>query len=197
MSDRNEAFLTPAEVANLLGVSPVTVRAWAARGLFANRLTPGGHRRFARCEVERFALQRGMSRVSTSRLASRRALLVVDDPHCHRLLGDFLAQHGVEILSAVDGFAAGFQFVTLRPDLVFLSASMPGIDSLALCCRIKSDPTTSATRIVVIDSQRSATRRAQLRLAGVECCVETPPDLDLLARQLAFDKIQTVIGDDH
>ena len=56
----NEEFLTPAEVAHLLGVAPVTVRAWASKGLCADRITPGGHRRFARHEVERFARKRGI-----------------------------------------------------------------------------------------------------------------------------------------
>ena len=188
MIEPNEAFLTPAEVANLLGVAPVTVRAWAAKGLVVNRLTPGGHRRFARYEVERFARQRGMLMATPALPAAQRALLVDDDPLSHRVLGDFLAQHGIETLSAEDGFTAGFQLATVRPDLVFLNGSMPGIDSLEICRRIKADAATCATRIVIADHALSASARAALQVAGVECFIALPLDPALLVTQLALVK---------
>lgn len=196
MIDHNETLLTPAEVANLLGVAPVTVRAWAAKGLFAKRLTPGGHRRFVRFEVEHFARQRGMLTVTPSRPAARRALLVDDDPQSHRLLSDFLARYGIETLSALDGFTAGFQLATLRPALVFLNSAMPGIDCLALCSQIKADATTSATRIVIVSGMHSASHRAALEVAGAECFIETPADLALLAAQLALVEVQAAHCED-
>lgn len=197
MMETNEALLKPAEVANLLGVAPVTVRAWAAKGLFANRLTPGGHRRFARYEVERFARERGMLVATPSPSVAQRALLVDDNSLNWRLLADFLAQFGIEILSAVDGFSAGFQLATLRPDLVFLNDSMPGIDSLQVCRQIKADDTMGAVRVVMIGDAPGVTSRAALLAAGVENFFALPLDLASLATQLALVAVQCSLCDEH
>jgi excisionase family DNA binding protein len=197
MIDHNEALLTPAEVANLLGVAPVTIRAWAAKGLFAKRLTPGGHRRFIRYEVERFARQRGMLATVPAQPTPPRALLVDDGPQSHRLLGDFLARYGIETVTALDGFAAGFQLATLQPALVFLNGAMPGIDRLAVCRQIKAEATTSAIRIVILGGEPSDEHRAALKLAGAEYFIETPADLVQLATQLALVEVQGAHDDDH
>jgi MerR family transcriptional regulator, light-induced transcriptional regulator len=42
------------EVAQLAGVGPTAVKRWADQGWLSCLRTPGGHRRFARAEVERF-----------------------------------------------------------------------------------------------------------------------------------------------
>lgn len=44
-------FLTVKEVAELLGVSKITIRRWADRGFLSPLRTPGGHRRFLKDEV--------------------------------------------------------------------------------------------------------------------------------------------------
>ncbi len=44
---------TPRDVADALGVKPVTVRAWAAKGQIPCSITLGGHRRFNLDEVRR------------------------------------------------------------------------------------------------------------------------------------------------
>jgi excisionase family DNA binding protein len=51
-------LLTPGEVAKLLRVDPKTVTRWARAGLIECIKTPGGHRRFPRVAVERFARPR-------------------------------------------------------------------------------------------------------------------------------------------
>ena len=51
----DKPYLTPNEVASLFMVSPITVRQWAQKGLLKAEVTVGGHRRFLRGEVERFA----------------------------------------------------------------------------------------------------------------------------------------------
>jgi excisionase family DNA binding protein len=54
--DSNKAYLTPNEVAELLMVAPVTVRSWAQKGLLVAKVTPGGHRRFLKSDVERYCV---------------------------------------------------------------------------------------------------------------------------------------------
>ncbi len=190
----NEEFLTPAEVAQLLGVAPVTVRAWASKGLCADRITPGGHRRFARHEVERFARERGIPFASGPAPTVPRTLVVDDDPHIQRLLCEFLAERGVETAIAVDGFEAGFQVATFHPNLVLLDVKMPGMDGLEVCRRIKADPATRATRVVFLSGYLSAEGREAMRVAGADLCIEKPLDMALLATQLEFAAKQVMAG---
>ncbi len=184
MVDHNEELLTPAAVANLLGVAPVTVRAWASKGLCANRITPGGHRRFARYEVERFARERGMALASELSSVTPRTLVVDDDPNIQRLLCDFLAERGVATAIAGDGFEAGFQVASFHPNLVLLDLKMPGMDGLEVCRRIKADPATRATRVVFLSGYLTVERHQAMRSAGADLCIEKPLDMALLATQL-------------
>ena len=45
------------EVAQMLGVSPETVRSWADGGQLESYRTPGGQPRFSRAQIERFLEQ--------------------------------------------------------------------------------------------------------------------------------------------
>jgi excisionase family DNA binding protein len=49
------SYLLPSEVAEVLQVSPKTVTRWAKEGKLASRRTLGGHRRYARAEIESLA----------------------------------------------------------------------------------------------------------------------------------------------
>jgi len=51
-------WLTLKQAAHKLGVHPTTLRRWADAGEILVMLTPGGHRRFAMADVERFAEER-------------------------------------------------------------------------------------------------------------------------------------------
>jgi excisionase family DNA binding protein len=46
------SYLLPSEVAEVLQVSPKTVTRWAKEGKLASRRTLGGHRRYARADIE-------------------------------------------------------------------------------------------------------------------------------------------------
>ena len=51
---RDDALLTPAEVAKLFRVDPKTVTRWAKAGKLSSIRTLGGHRRYRADEVKRF-----------------------------------------------------------------------------------------------------------------------------------------------
>ncbi len=72
-----------AEAALLLAVGPSSVKRWADEGVLACVRTAGGHRRFHRAEVERFAGARRDASASVDTLASE--LLAARD--IHRVLG--------------------------------------------------------------------------------------------------------------
>ena len=61
---RNRELLSAGQVAALVDVDIRTVRRWAEAGFLpAATLTPGGHRRWRREDVERFAAEYGLAQV--------------------------------------------------------------------------------------------------------------------------------------
>ena len=52
---RGERWLSLGPASRILGVDPDTLRRWADMGRIGVYLTPGGHRRFAKAEIERLA----------------------------------------------------------------------------------------------------------------------------------------------
>ena len=88
---KNKQYLTPYEVAELLLVSPVTVRQWAAKGMIKALTTPGGHRRFDIAEVRRFAQQRQIN-LRGDASAKIRVLVIDDDPHVCRFVEQMFQQ---------------------------------------------------------------------------------------------------------
>ncbi len=55
MTESTSEWVSLREAADLLGVHPATVRNWADRGDLPSRRTPGGHRRFRRADLMRYA----------------------------------------------------------------------------------------------------------------------------------------------
>ena len=69
--DADVEYLTPGQVARMLHVSPKTVDRWADQGRIGCIVTLGGHRRFARGDVEEVVAAM-TSRGSAGRSTSRR-----------------------------------------------------------------------------------------------------------------------------
>jgi excisionase family DNA binding protein len=57
MSDSE--WMSLQQAAQLLGVHPATVRAWADKGDIVSRRTPGGHRRFRKADLMQYAEMQG------------------------------------------------------------------------------------------------------------------------------------------
>ncbi|ASF48386.1 helix-turn-helix domain-containing protein [Methylovulum psychrotolerans] len=104
----NKIYLTPNEVAELLMVSPVTVRSWAQKGVLVAKVTPGGHRRFLKSDVENFVRDSGVAYVEAKPSVSR-ILIVDNDPLMMTYVYDILNGSGLGFVlaTAQNGFEAG------------------------------------------------------------------------------------------
>jgi CheY-like chemotaxis protein len=71
-------------------------------------------------------------------------LLIVDDkPQNLRLISDFLAEHGFDLMLTRSGAQALDKARMATPDLVLLDVRMPEMDGFEVCRRLKSDPRTA------------------------------------------------------
>jgi excisionase family DNA binding protein len=187
-----KAYLTPAEVAKLLRVAPVTVRMWAQKGMLRAETTPGGHRRYNKQEVHRFAMEYGISLQSPEEENELRILIVDDEPDWRELLSDILqdASDNLIIDVAVSGFETGQKVHVFKPHLILLDMMMPGISGLEICKALKESVETRSIRIIGITGFCSDETRKELIQAGAETCLAKPVDIDLLISAIGLPVAQ-------
>ncbi|OQX12153.1 MAG: hypothetical protein BWK76_18120 [Desulfobulbaceae bacterium A2] len=176
---QDKIYLSPAETARLLLVSPVTLRAWAQKGLLPSETTPGGHRRFLREDVERFLRNRGQP-------PPLRVLIVEDDAMMRDFLVELLRDLSPPPLveTAQDGFEAGLKVQGFAPDVVLLDLMMPGLNGFETCRQIKANLASAATRILAMTGFPSEENVAKILAAGAEICLNKPLDTEQLLRLL-------------
>ncbi len=182
---QSKTYLGPAEVAELFMVSPATVRLWASKGELRAAATPGGHRRFLRKDVERFARKRNLSLNRRDSGATR--VLIVDD---NEALTRYLTRQvrsiapETEVVCVGDGYSAGRQVEIFKPHVVLLDLMMAGLDGVDVCHHIKADPAHAATRVVAMTGYPTPKNRERIIGAGAEACLAKPLDLDELMAHL-------------
>ncbi len=171
---KNKPYLTPQEVAEWMMVSPVTVRGWAQKGLLQAEVTPGGHRRFRREEVERFARQWNPA----GNKGPLRVLIVDDDRAVLGFLKELLegGSYPVQVEIAENGFEAGRKVHLFQPDVVLLDLMMPGIRGTEVCRQIKQIPGHSDVRVIAMSGYLTPENEAELLAAGAEVCLAKPID---------------------
>ena len=187
---QEKQVLTPTEVAELLMVSPITVRQWAQKGLLPARTTAGGHRRFDRSAIEEFARERGIElTTNTGPLNANRLLIVGDDQTLNRFLCALFQTEveGIEVHSAFDGFEAGRKVAELKPAVVLLDIMMPGLDGVQVCKSLKSDPSTAEIRVVAMTGHHSAELETLMLNSGAEVLLRKPFDSTRVIKECGFD----------
>ncbi|MFT5083500.1 MAG: excisionase family DNA binding protein [Lentisphaeria bacterium] len=166
-------YLTPKETADMLRVSPITIRVWAQKGFLAASTTVGGHRRFERDEVERFARDKGIELVRNTAV---RALIVDDDDDHRELVVDVIMEFLPDVVleTAKDGFEAGQKIGTFRPTVVILDLMMPGVDGFKVCRTIKQSEATAHVRVIGMTGFLTDENVRKVKFAGAELCMEKP-----------------------
>ena len=99
-------------------------------------------------------------------------ILVVDrDPHVRELEAHFLSQAGYAVGFAQDGDTALQQARKAVPDIVVTEILVPTLDGLALCRRLKADPLTRETAVLVFSILAAGDRA---REAGADAFLLKP-----------------------
>lgn len=189
MNNKARQYLSPNEVAELMLVSPVTVRQWAQKGWIHAEVTAGKHRRFLLSEVERFAIERGIT-LQFPEDENLRVLVVDDNIDLAEYLKELLksVSDSVAIELAHDGFEAGQKVEGFKPDIVLLDLMMPGLDGFEVCRRLKKDPLTRNIRVIAMTGFYSEENVDRIINAGAEICLAKPFRSEDLINVLGLNK---------
>jgi CheY-like chemotaxis protein len=115
--------------------------------------------------------------------AVRRGVLVVDDdPFIRKLIATTLEDVAeFELDEAADGLEAIEVARRTRPTIVFLDVDMPGLNGIDTCRRLREDPTTSETTIVMLTAAHGDDVERRSEEAGADLFLTKPfSPLDLL-----------------
>jgi excisionase family DNA binding protein len=190
-------LLTPREVANALGVSPVTIRNWVAKGWLKSRVTPGGHRRFLWQDVELLLKDKPRSCV----MKSLRILVADADSECraHLVTAILSLLPEAAIVEAADGFHAGLNMAELQPDMVFIDFALPGINGSNTCRSIRLKPQYRQVQLVMLVDKAHRHLDLDTGNAGIDYVQNKPVALDMLRQILgkAARGHHGVGNDDH
>jgi len=110
-------------------------------------------------------------------------LVVDDDPDIARFVEVNLRSAGYEVAVAGDGEEALEKAGDLRPDLVLLDVMMPRIDGFEVAQRLRKNPQTANTSIIMLTAKALSADKVTGLQAGADDYIIKPFDpIELLAR---------------
>jgi excisionase family DNA binding protein len=184
--DRDQ-LLTSTEVGNLLQVNPSSVKKWVNEGHIIAFRTPGGHRRIRAADLVQFLDEHKIPVPRALQEAGRRRVLVVENDVTQlKAIGRAFKRYGdrVDLMLADNGIDALLRIGAARPHLVVLDASMPGLDGVEVCRRLKANPETSEIVVVLSSAYVTANLEESARKAGARQAVRKPIDVPALLEEM-------------
>ncbi|MEW5733509.1 MAG: response regulator [Thermodesulfobacteriota bacterium] len=183
-----EDIFTVYTASQYCSVSPKTIINWIEQGHIKAYKTVGGHRRIKRADLTEFMRKQGIPIPEKDPAPERMRILVVDDdPIIVETIVQALEEDefNYEVISASDGFEAGLQVNHFKPHLLILDIMMPDIKGYEVCKRIKQNPDTKDTKIIVLSAYLDEEKFAQMKQNGADVCFSKPLPLGQLKGEVA------------
>ena len=135
--------------------------------------------------------------MSDSTPGRRSRVLIADDRESIRsLFHRLLSADGHDVVLAPDGASALAAVHRHRPDVILLDVAMPLIDGLEVCRKLKADPATRLTPIVLVSGQTELSDRINGIEAGADEYLSKPVHPhELRARVRSLSRVKQLIDE--
>jgi excisionase family DNA binding protein len=183
-----EDTLTVYKASQMCNVSSKSIINWIEAGHIKAYKTVGGHRRIKQEDLVAFMQRQGIPIPDKTPTDGRKKILVVDDdPIIVETIVQALEEdeHDYEVISAADGFEAGLQVNHFCPDLLILDIMMPDIKGNEVCKKVKTNPETSNTKIIVLSAYLDEEKFKEMKSHGADMCFSKPLPLPQLKEEVA------------
>ena len=119
----------------------------------------------------------------STELRGATVLIVDDKPQNLRLVSDFLAEQGFDLMLTRSGAQALKKVRLATPDLVLLDVRMPETDGFEVCRRLKADPQTADVPVIFMTAVDDTAHKVEgFRLGAVDYITKPIQREELLAR---------------
>ena len=176
---------TTGEAAEICNVSQQTIIRCFDSGRLQGFRVPGSRfRRIPKAELLRFMKAND---IPTEGLDSgrKRILVVDDDKQIVDLFLDVLSRDDrFEVKAAKTGYDAGMLTEQFRPHLILLDYMLPDINGNLVCQRIKTNPETKETKIIIVSGVVSQEEIDALGKAGADDFVKKPFNIERLIERI-------------
>jgi CheY-like chemotaxis protein len=102
------------------------------------------------------------------------SILVADDTPSVRMLLRMILQPTHQVIEAGDGDQALRAIVDHRPDIAILDVSMPGQTGIDVCRKLRQDPSTASTGVIVVTANGTPSDRENALAAGADYFLSKP-----------------------
>ncbi len=194
-ADTPSDTLTTRQAADLLGMSITSVQKMVEAGELEAWVTPGGHRRIRRHEVERVLQGRKSSKVRPSGNVERmRVLLVEDDPIQACLFETVVGRYpfSIDLTVAGDGSMALVQLERQRPDLLVTDLMMAPIDGYHLVEMLDRDEAYYPIDVLVVSAMDEVHAREKGHLPDWVTFYQKPFDQSRLMGYLDSLRVRVI-----
>jgi len=136
------------------------------------------------------------------KIMPERILVVDDDVDSLKLIGLMLQRNGYEVIAVNSGIQALGRAIGDRPDLIILDIMMPDMDGYEVCRRLRADPRTQGTPIIMFTAKTMIDDKVAGFEAGADDYLTKPTHpaelasrvRSILARSAAVKPVATLRG---
>ena len=179
----DKQVFTTGEAAQVCGVSQQTIIRCFDSGRLGGFRVPGS--KFRRIPHSDLLIFMKDNEIPCSRLGGAKpcVLIVDDDESVLELVKEVLSSSDeFEVATATNGYDAGILTERLRPDIILLDYMLPDINGNVVCERIKGNPETASTQIVIVSGAVNQQEITDLLEGGADDFIAKPFEpSDLLA----------------
>jgi len=183
MNENNDIYSIP-QAAKHCSISRVTLWRWVKSGKLKTFVTPGGHHRIRKTDLEQFINENRMDLLSQKDARERCILLVDDDAKIKVLVRKMLSKENFQIAEAANGFEAGIKIMQINPELIILDLNMPEMDGFEACRHIKENPDTAGIKILILTGFDTQENRDRIMKLGADAFLAKPVQKKVLLGEI-------------
>jgi excisionase family DNA binding protein len=183
----DKRIFTTGEAAEICKVSQQTIiRCFDAGRLGGFRVPGSKFRRIPRAELIKFMRENDIPTDVLESVASKRVLVVDDDPAIIELFSDALARDDRwTYRTAATGYEAGMLTESFRPHVIILDYMLPDINGNVVCRRIRENPELRDTKIILVSGVVNRAEIDELLRSGADDFVQKPFNVRQLLDRMA------------
>ena len=107
-------------------------------------------------------------------MSDKTVLYIEDNFHNRRIVRKILSSKGFELIEAEDGITGIEMLKSLKPPLVLLDISLPGIDGIEVVTRAKADPKIKHIPVIALTASAMAGDKERFLAAGCDDYLSKP-----------------------